>query len=160
MDRQDEADRRMIKPLEGIRVVDLSRALAGPYCTALLADMGAEIIKVEGLNGGDIARQWPPFQNDHSLYFDSVNRNKRSVCIDLYSAEGREILEKLIVGSDVLVENFKLGTLEKLRLTTERLEQLNPQLVVGSVNSFGITGPLKDDAGLGQRNCFAAPASR
>jgi CoA:oxalate CoA-transferase len=103
----------MIKPLEGIRVVDLSRALAGPYCTALLADMGAEIIKVESLNGGDIARQWPPFQNDHSLYFDSVNRNKRSVCIDLYSAEGREIFEKLIVGSDVLVENFKLGTLEK-----------------------------------------------
>ena len=150
MDRHDEADRRMIKPLEGIRVVDLSRALAGPYCTALLADMGAEIIKVESLNGGDIARQWPPFENDHSLYFDSVNRNKRSVCIDFYSAEGREILEKLIERSDVLVENFKLGTLEKLGLTPERLEQLNPRLVVGSVNGFGITGPLKDDAGLDQ----------
>ena len=126
MDRHDEADRRMIKPLNGIRVVDLSRALAGPCCTALLAEMGAKIIKVESLNGSDIARQWSPFQNDHSLYFDSMNRNKQSVCIDFYSVERREILEKLIAGSDVLVENFKLGTHEKLGLTTERLEQLNP----------------------------------
>ena len=140
----------MIKPLEGIRVVDLSRALAGPYCTALLADMGAEIIKVESLNGGDTARQWPPFEKEHSLYFDAVNRSKRSVCIDFYSPEGREILEKLIVECDVLVENFKLGTLEKLGLTTQRLAQLNPTLVVGSVNGFGLTGPLKDDAGLDQ----------
>ena len=88
--------------------------------------------------------------NDHSLYFDSVNRNKRSVCIDFYSAEEREILEKLIAESDILVENFKLGILEKLGLTTGRLEQLNPQLVVGYVNSFGITGLFKDDAGLDQ----------
>jgi CoA:oxalate CoA-transferase len=140
----------MIKPLEGITVIDLSRALAGPYCTALLADMGAEIIKVESLNGGDTSRQWPPFENDHSLYFDAVNRSKRSVCIDFYSTEGREILEKLIAGADVLVENFKLGTLEKLGLTAERLTELNPGLVVGSVNAFGTTGPLKDDAGLDQ----------
>ncbi len=140
----------MNKPLEGIRVVDLSRALAGPYCTALLADMGAEVIKVESLNGGDTARQWPPFENDDSLYFDSVNRNKRSVCLDFYSSEGREILEKLIAGADVLVENFKLGTLGKLGLSAERLEQLNPRLVVGSVNGFGMVGPLKDDAGLDQ----------
>jgi CoA:oxalate CoA-transferase len=140
----------MTGPLEGIRVVDLSRALAGPYCTALLADMGAEVIKVESLNGGDTARGWPPFEGDHSLYFDAVNRSKRSVCIDFYSAEGREILERLIAGADVLVENFKLGTLEKLGLTPEHLEELNPGLIVGSVNGFGITGPLKDDAGLDQ----------
>jgi CoA:oxalate CoA-transferase len=140
----------MIKPLEGIRVVDLSRAIAGPYCTALLADMGAEIIKVESLNGGDTARQWPPFENEHSLYFDAVNRNKRSVCIDFYSAEGQEILERLVADADVLVENFKLGTLEKLGLTSERLAELNPRLIVGSVNAFGITGPLKDDPGLDQ----------
>ena len=140
----------MIKPLDGIKVIDLSRALAGPYCTALLADMGAEVIKVESLNGGDTARHWPPFENDHSLYFDAVNRNKRSVCVDFYSAEGRDILEKLIAGADVLVENFKLGTLDKLGLTAERLAQLNPTLVVGSVNGFGTTGPLKDDAGLDQ----------
>jgi CoA:oxalate CoA-transferase len=140
----------MIKPLEGITVVDLSRALAGPYCTALLADMGAEVIKVESLNGGDTARQWPPFEGDHSLYFEAVNRNKRSICIDFYSAEGRDILDRLIRKADVLVENFKLGTLEKLGLTPEHLDELNPRLVVGSVNGFGITGPLKDDAGLDQ----------
>ena len=140
----------MTGPLEGIRVVDLSRALAGPYCTALLADMGAEVIKVESLNGGDTARGWPPFEGEHSLYFESVNRNKRSICIDFYSAEGRDILDRLITGADVLVENFKLGTLEKLGLTPEHLDELNPRLVVGSVNGFGITGPLKDDAGLDQ----------
>ena len=124
--------------------------MAGPYCTALLADMGAEIIKVESLNGGDSARQWPPFEDEHSLYFESVNRNKRSICIDFYSAEGREILERLIAGADVLVENFKLGTLDKLGLDAARLEELNPRLVVGSVNGFGNIGPLKDDPGLDQ----------
>lgn len=140
----------MDKPLDGIRVIDLSRALAGPYCTALLADMGANVVKVESLNGGDTARQWPPFDGEHSLYFDAVNRNKRSICIDFYSPEGRDILERLISRADVLVENFKLGTLEKLGLTGERLTELNPGLVIGSVNGFGITGPLKDDAGLDQ----------
>lgn len=140
----------MKAPLVGIRVIDLSRALAGPYCTALLADMGADVVKVESLNGGDTARQWPPFDGEHSLYFDAVNRNKRSICIDLYSPEGHEILERLIAGADVLVENFKLGTLDKLGLTAARLDELNPDLVVASVNGFGITGPLKDDAGLDQ----------
>jgi crotonobetainyl-CoA:carnitine CoA-transferase CaiB-like acyl-CoA transferase len=140
----------MTGPLDGIKVIDLSRALAGPYCTALLADMGAEIIKVESLNGGDTARQWPPFEGEHSLYFDSVNRNKRSICIDFYSAEGREILDRLITGADVLVENFKPGTLDKLGLTPVHLNELNPRLVVGSVSGFGTTGPLKDDAGLDQ----------
>jgi CoA:oxalate CoA-transferase len=138
------------RPLDGITVIDLSRALAGPYCTALLADMGAKVVKVESLNGGDTARQWPPFQGEHSLYFEAVNRNKRSLCIDFYSPEGREILERLISGADVLVENFKLGTLDKLGLTKERLAELNPGLIVGSVNGFGLTGPLKDDAGLDQ----------
>jgi CoA:oxalate CoA-transferase len=140
----------MIKPLEGITVVDLSRALAGPYCTALLADMGASIIKVESINGGDTARQWPPFEDKHSLYFDSVNRNKKSVCLNFYSTEGRAILDRLIAKADVLVENFKLGTLEKLGLTPERLKELNPRLVLASVNGFGTVGPLKDDAGLDQ----------
>ncbi|PTT68844.1 CaiB/BaiF CoA transferase family protein [Arthrobacter sp. HMWF013] len=140
----------MIKPLDGITVVDLSRALAGPYCTALLADMGASIIKVESINGGDTARQWPPFENEHSLYFDAVNRNKKSICLNFYSAEGRAILDRLIATADVLVENFKLGTLEKLGLTKGRLKELSPGLVVASVNGFGTTGPLKDDAGLDQ----------
>jgi CoA:oxalate CoA-transferase len=140
----------VIKPLDGITVIDLSRALAGPYCTALLADLGATIIKVESMNGGDTARGWPPFEDGHSLYFDSVNRNKRSVCLDFYSVEGREILERLIAGADVLVENFKLGTLDKMGLSAEHLTELNPELVVASVNGFGTVGPLKDDAGLDQ----------
>ena len=140
----------MIRPLEGVRIVDLSRAMAGPYCTALLADLGADILKLESLNGGDVARQWPPFEGDHSLYFDSVNRNKRSICVDFYAPEGREILDRLIAGADVLVENFKLGTLDKMGLTREHLHELNPGLVIGSVSGFGRTGPLKDDAGLDQ----------
>jgi CoA:oxalate CoA-transferase len=140
----------MISPLQGITVIDLSRALAGPYCTALLADLGATVVKVESLSGGDTARQWPPFQDGHSLYFDSVNRNKRSVCLDFYSAEGRELLEKLVSGADVLVENFKLGTLTKMGFSADRLKELNPELVVASVNGFGTVGPLKDDAGLDQ----------
>jgi CoA:oxalate CoA-transferase len=140
----------VIKPLDGVTVVDLSRALAGPYCTALLADLGATIIKVESLNGGDTARQWPPFENGNSLYFESVNRNKRSVCLDFYSAEGRDILDRLIAGADVLVENFKLGTLDQMGLTAAHLDELNPDLVVASVNGFGSVGPLKDDAGLDQ----------
>lgn len=140
----------MTQPLAGIRVIDLSRALAGPYCTSLLADMGAEVIKVESINGGDNARQWAPFDGEHSLYFDSVNRNKRSICIDFYSDEGHRILERLIAGADVLVENFRLGTLDKLGLTASRLKELSPELIVGSVSGFGLTGPLKDDAGLDQ----------
>jgi CoA:oxalate CoA-transferase len=140
----------MIKPLQGITVVDLSRALAGPYCTALLADMGAKVIKVESINGGDTARQWPPFQDDHSLYFDSVNRNKESICLDFYSPAGQEIIQKLVTKADVLVENFKPGTLKKMGLTEERLEQLNPDLIVASVSGFGNAGPLKDNAGLDQ----------
>lgn len=124
--------------------------MAGPYCTALLADLGADVVKVESLNGGDVARQWPPFEGNHSLYFDSVNRNKRSICVDFYAPEGREILDRLIAGADVLVENFKRGTLDKMGLTSEHLDELNPALVIGSVSGFGLTGPLKDDAGLDQ----------
>lgn len=140
----------MIKPLSGITVVDLSRALAGPYCTALLADMGAKVIKVESINGGDTSRQWPPFQDEHSLYFDSVNRNKESLCLDFYSSAGQEIIHKLVTTSDVLVENFKPGTLEKIGLTKARITELNPHLIVASVSGFGNTGPLRDNAGLDQ----------
>ena len=136
-------------PLHGITVLDLSRALAGPFCTALLADLGAEIIKVESL-GGDSSRHWPPFELEHSLYFDSVNRNKRSVCIDVYSEEGRELLRTLVTRSDVLIENFKVGTLEKMGLDEATLNALNPELVVASVTGFGDRGPLRNAAGLDQ----------
>ncbi|MFJ6415417.1 CaiB/BaiF CoA transferase family protein [Paeniglutamicibacter sp. NPDC091659] len=137
-------------PLNGIRVIDLSRALAGPYCTALLADMGAEVIKIETTSGGDSSRAWPPFQGDHSLYFDSTNRNKKSISVDLYSEEGRDLLDRLLADADALVENFKPGTMEKMGLGPDRLREINPRLVVSSITGYGAAGPWKDRAGLDQ----------
>lgn len=137
-------------PLSSLRVIDLSRALAGPICTALLADLGADILKVESGRGGDPSRSWPPFEGSHSLYFDSVNRNKRSIALDLYSPEGAAILDRLIQGADALVENFKPGTLAAMGYTEERLRELNPGLVVATVTGYGDTGPLSDRPGLDQ----------
>lgn len=137
-------------PLHGVRIIDLSRALAGPYCTALLADLGAEIIKVESLRGGDPARSWPPFHEDRSLYFDATNRNKRSVALDLYSPAGTAVLDRLLAGADALVENFKPGTLAAMGYPPERLAELNPDLVVASITGYGDTGPLAARAGLDQ----------
>lgn len=136
-------------PLEGITVVDLSRALAGPYCTALLADMGATVIKVES-GAGDPARNWPPFEGDHSLYFDATNRNKQSIWVDLYTTEGKELLDRLLGESDVLVENFKLGTLAKMGYTEQRLKEINPDLITMSVTAYGESGPLAAQPGLDQ----------
>ncbi|MCV7532503.1 CoA transferase [Micrococcus luteus] len=136
-------------PLSGITVIDLSRALAGPYCTALLADMGATVIKVES-GAGDPARTWPPFDGDHSLYFDSTNRNKQSIWIDLYSESGRDLLDRLLQTADVLVDNFKLGTLEKMGYGTDRLEALNPDLVHVGITAYGARGPLAAQPGLDQ----------
>lgn len=140
----------MSLPLSGVQVLDLSRALAGPYCTALLADMGADVIKVESVRGGDSSRSWPPFEGSHSLYFDSVNRNKRSLSLDFYLDEGKRLLDQLVTASDVLVENFRPGTLDKMGLTTEKLRELNPNLILASVSGFGETGPLRDSPGLDQ----------
>lgn len=136
-------------PLSGVTVIDLSRALAGPYCTALLADLGAQVIKVES-GAGDPARQWPPFEGSESLYFDSTNRNKESIWVDLYAEEGKELLRELLGTADVLVENFKLGTLEKMGFDTQALHHLNPDLVHVSVNAYGLEGPLKHLPGLDQ----------
>ncbi|MFL4477883.1 CaiB/BaiF CoA transferase family protein [Paeniglutamicibacter sp. ORCA_105] len=137
-------------PLSGIRVIDLSRALAGPYCTALLADMGADVIKIETVTGGDSSRSWPPFDGNHSLYFDSTNRNKKSFSLDLYSESGRQLLTELLADADALVENFKPGTMEKMGLGAERLRALNPRLIVSSITGYGTAGPWKDRAGLDQ----------
>ncbi|VXB83105.1 CaiB/BaiF CoA-transferase family protein [Citricoccus sp. K5] len=136
-------------PLDGVTVVDLSRALAGPYCTALLADLGARVVKVES-GTGDPSRQWPPFDGEDSLYFDSTNRNKESIWIDLYSKDGKEVFRTLLSSADVLVENFKLGTLGKMGYSTEDLHNLNPDLVHVSVNAYGQKGPLRDLPGLDQ----------
>lgn len=128
--------------LEGVRVLDLSRALAGPYCTMMLGDMGAEIIKVEMPKVGDEARHYgPPFQEGESSYFLSVNRNKRSITLNLKSQKGKEILRDLARRSDVLVENFRPGTMEDLGLGYESLKQLHPGLVYCAITGFGSSGP-------------------
>src|SRR5688572_6016954 len=128
-------------PLDGLRVVDLNRMLAGPYCTMLLADMGAHVIKIEP-PGGDLTRGKGPFLPDDELrdfggYFQSINRNKRSVVLDLSSESDRERLLGLIVEADILVENFRPGVMEKWNLGYERLAALNPRLVYGAIRGFG-----------------------
>ena len=135
-------------PLEGIRVLDLSRVLAGPFCAQLLGDLGAEVIKVERPGSGDDTRQWgPPFLGELSAYFLSVNRNKRSVAIDLSRPEGRQVLDDLIRASDAMIENFRPGSAARLGLDCERIEKLNPRLVRCSITGFGQTGPWRDRPG-------------
>jgi crotonobetainyl-CoA:carnitine CoA-transferase CaiB-like acyl-CoA transferase len=128
-------------PLAGIRVLDFTHALAGPYCTMLLGDLGADVIKVEPPSG-DHSRQWgPPFINGESSYFLSVNRNKRGVVLDLKSAEGLEAASQLAMASDVVVENFKPGTMERLGLDAERLQGKKAALVYASISGFGQNQP-------------------
>jgi glutaryl-CoA transferase len=132
----------MAGPLSGTRVVDLTRALAGPYCTLLLGDMGADVIKIELPGSGDETRQWgPPFVAGESSYFMSVNRNKRSVTLDLKSAAGQAALKRLASSADVLVENFRPGTMDRLGLSYDRAHELNQSLIYCSVSGFGQTGP-------------------
>jgi crotonobetainyl-CoA:carnitine CoA-transferase CaiB-like acyl-CoA transferase len=129
------------QPLKGIRVLDLTRVLAGPYCAMLLGDMGAEVIKIEEPGKGDDTRGWPPFSGGQSTYFMSVNRNKQSVTLNLKASEGRELLKKLVKKSDVLLENFRTGTMEKLGLGYATLAKLNPRLVYCAMSGFGESGP-------------------
>jgi crotonobetainyl-CoA:carnitine CoA-transferase CaiB-like acyl-CoA transferase len=140
----------MTLPLQGIVVLDLTRALAGPYATALLADLGATVTKVESIKGGDSTRGWPPFEGEHSLYYDSVNRGKSSIAIDFYSAEGRALLRQLALSADVVIENFKPGTMAEMGLDPAALRAEKPALVIASVSGFGATGPLSQTAGLDQ----------
>ena len=137
-------------PLDGITVLDLTRALAGPYATALLADMGATITKVESMKGGDSTRGWPPFESEHSLYFDSVNRGKSSIALDFYTPEGRALLRQLALASDVVVENFRPGVMAEMGLDAAGLRAERPSLIIASVSGFGSTGPLSQTAGLDQ----------
>lgn len=135
-------------PLDGINVLDLTRVLSGPYCTMLLADMGARVIKVEQPGKGDDTRAWgPPFQGAESAYFLSVNRNKESVTLDFKHPDGRRVLDELIARADVLVENFRPGTLDKLGLDGARLTEGHPRLVYCSISGFGHTGPRKKEPG-------------
>jgi crotonobetainyl-CoA:carnitine CoA-transferase CaiB-like acyl-CoA transferase len=137
------ADGTPTGPLTGLRVVDLSRVLAGPFCTMMLGDLGAEIIKVERPGSGDDTRGWgPPFADGESAYFLGVNRNKRSITLDLKQPEGREILAGLLATADVLVENFRMGTLERLGFDAEWLAEHAPRLVRVTISGYGSTGPL------------------
>ena len=136
-----------MQPLQNIRVLDLSRVLAGPYCTMVLGDLGAEVIKVEPPEG-DETRGWgPPFAGGESAYYLCVNRNKRGMVVNLKTEDGRNILRELAMKSDVLVENFRPGTLKKFGLDYETLHGLNPRLVFCSISGFGQTGPLRDMPG-------------
>ena len=130
-------------PLEGIRVVDVSRVLAGPFCTMILGDLGAEVIKVEAPGGSDDTRGWvSPYAAGESAYYLCTNRNKRGITLDLKKEEGKRIFLRLIREADVLVENFKVGTLARMGLAPERLRKINPRLVVAEITGFGQTGPL------------------
>ncbi|PIC66191.1 formyl-CoA transferase [Sporosarcina sp. P21c] len=138
----------MKQALNGIKVLDLSRTLAGPYCSMLLGDMGADIIKVEQPGKGDESRYFtPPTWNGESCYFLSTNRNKRSITIDLKSPEGKEIIYKLVEEADVLLENFRTGALDQLGFGYEEIKRINPRLVYCSISGFGRTGPEKSKAG-------------
>jgi crotonobetainyl-CoA:carnitine CoA-transferase CaiB-like acyl-CoA transferase len=127
--------------LAGIRVLDLTRILSGPFSTMILSDLGADVIKVEDTAGGDDTRHWgAPYHGDDAAYYHSVNRNKRSVAVDLKSKDGRALVRRLALSADVAVENFRSGAAARLGLGYEELSALNPRLVYGSVSGYGHTG--------------------
>ena len=141
----------MTLPLEGLRVLDLTRALAGPFCAQMLGDMGADVLKVEQPGVGDNARGWgPPFQGGESSYFLSVNRNKRSLALNLRDARGAEVLRRLVLQSDVLLENFVPGTLDRLGFSYEACRALKPNLIYCSISGFGQVGPERERAAYDQ----------
>ena len=140
----------MAGPLQGIKIIDLTRILSGPFCTMLMADLGADVIKIEQPHTGDPARGNGPFlstsagsdeDEQYSTYFMSINRGKRSIAIDLAKPEGKEILLRLIDSSDVLIENFRPGTIERLGLGYETIKARNPRIIMASISGFGQTGP-------------------
>ena len=142
-------------PLSGVKILDLSRVLAGPWATQALADMGADVVKIERPDGGDDTRAWgPPYLKDaqgrdtsESAYYLSANRGKRSVAIDLAQPQGQKLVRELALQSDVLIENFKVGGLSKYGLAWQDLAPLNPRLIYCSISAFGQSGPLADGAG-------------
>ncbi|MCL6577292.1 MAG: CoA transferase [Kyrpidia sp.] len=132
------------KPLEGIRVIDLTRVLAGPYTTMMLADLGAEVIKIEQPGTGDDSREFGPFKNGESGYYIFLNRGKQGMTLNLKEPRGRQILFDLVKISDVVIENFKPGVTRKLGIDYEQLCAHNPKLIMCSISGFGQSGPLSD----------------
>ena len=139
--KEAPAKRRPRPPLAGIRVIDLTRVLAGPFCSMSLGDMGAEVIKVEEPGKGDDTRGWPPFTGGEATYFMSVNRNKKSLTLNMKAPEGQAILRRLIAKADVILENFRPGTMERLGFGYDALRKLNPRLIYCAISGFGESGP-------------------
>ncbi|HEY9281657.1 MAG TPA: CoA transferase [Eoetvoesiella sp.] len=140
----------MSLPLSGLKVLDLTRALSGPFSTMILADLGAEVIKVEPMPGGEMVRQWGPFDEDISVYYLSANRNKKGIGIDFRSSEGLALIKKMALKSDIVVENFKVGTMENMGLGYDELSRLKPEIIMASISGFGSKGPAKNWAGFDQ----------
>src|SRR4029434_8447089 len=136
-------------PLSGIRVLDLTRALAGPFCTMILGDLGADVIKVEPI-GGDMIRQWGPFDRGTSAYYLSGNRNKRAMAVDFRNPRALEMLRAMALRCDVVVENFRPGAAEAMGLDHDTLAARNERLIHASVTDFGRTGPAGDRPGFDQ----------
>jgi CoA:oxalate CoA-transferase len=130
-------------PLSGVVIIDLSRVLAGPFCTMMLAELGARVIKVENPQGGDDARHFEPFHHDQSAYFLSLNRGKESIALDLKDNADRNVFRNLIRQGDALVENFRPGTLERLHLGYDDVRQANPRLIYAAISGFGHSGPWR-----------------
>ena len=139
-----------MESLKGIRVVDLTRALSGPFCAMTLADFGADVVKVEPFPGGDMSRGWGPLDRGISTYYLSCNRNKRSICVDFRKPEGLELIERLTDGADIVLENFKPGTIDRMGMGFEALSRRNPRVILGSISAFGADGPLSDWPGFDQ----------
>ena len=136
------------QPLKGIRVLDLTRVLAGPYCAMLLGDMGAEVIKVEEPDKGDDTRGWPPFSDGEATYFLSVNRNKKSLTLDYKGPHGREVFLKLVASVDVLVENYRPTVMDRAGLGWDALQKMNPRLIYAQLSGFGSDGPYREKGGF------------
>lgn len=130
------------KPLEGVVILDLTHAYSGPFCTMHLADQGATVIKLEVPGKGDQSRNWAPFKNGSSGYFAYFNRNKKGLALNLKEEKGKEIFKQLVEKADVVVENFRVGTMEKLGLGYDVLKEINPGLIYASISGFGLEGPM------------------
>ena len=137
-----------MRPLENIKILDLSRVYAAPAGTMILADLGAEVIRIEHPNGSDSMRDWGPFINGESTYYISANRNKKSIILNLKESSDKEVLLDLVKESDVIIDNFKTGDMKKMGLDYENLKQINPRIIQCSVTGFGQTGPLANEPGF------------
>ena len=137
-----------MKPLEGVKIVDFTQAHAGSLATMLLSDFGAEVMKIERLGVGDLARYWAPMKDGNSAYYTYLNRGKKSISVNASSPEGKEIIFGLIKDADVVCENFKYGSMERMGLSYEEIKKVNPEIIYASLNGFGQTGPMKKTIGL------------